>query len=150
MKADIYRVDWEEAWDLLYSESIAILPNIQQDTILRAMKNSTHIWVGADDGKVIAVWGLIPPTLMSDTAYLWLFTTKHFTSHVFMFVRHSQRAIQSMLEEFPHICGHGVVAHSRSLRWLHWLGAEFGEPQGPYIPFTIRKRSWPQDSVQSA
>jgi hypothetical protein len=107
----------------------------------RAMSNSSRVWIGADDDKIIAVWGLIPPTLMSDVAYLWLFTTEHLNAHTFTFARHSRRAIAMALDEFPIIVGHCKVGASHSIRWLRWLGAEFGEPiHGKAIPFTIKAK----------
>ena len=150
MSTEIHRLSHSDAWELIYPDHISCLTSIEQETMQRAMSNSSRIWVGEIDARIVAVWGLIPPTLMSDTAYLWLFTTPHFTEHTFLFIRHSQRAVQQMLAEFPTIVGHGKVGASRSLRWLRWLGAEFSAPQGQFLPFTIRASQWPQDSAQSA
>lgn len=142
--------DGATAYDLIYPGHLSMLSVIEQETMKRALMNSSRIWLGHEDFKIIALWGLIPPTLMSEIAYLWLFTTKEFTEYTFTFVRQSQRVVAAMLEEYPTIVGHGVVGHDRSLRWLRWLGAEFGEPQGKFLPFTIRARKWQQDSAQSA
>jgi hypothetical protein len=149
--ASIIRITGQEAYDLIYEEHLSTLSTINQETMQRAMANSTRVWLGEDDGAVIAVWGLIPPTLMSDVAYLWLFTTKNLTRHTFIFIRHSQKAVQAMLSEFPMIIGHAELANHKSIQWLKWLGAEFGEPiAGKAIPFTIKAKQWPQDSAQSA
>lgn len=150
MTAEIVRLEGSAAYDLIFPEHLAMLSVINQETMQRAMMNSSRVWLGIDGAQVLAVWGLIPPTLLSDRAYLWLFTTKHFTGHQFVFIRHSQRAVQAMLEEFPCIIGHGVVGADKSLRWLRWLGAKFGEPQGEFLPFEIRADKWQQDSAQSA
>jgi hypothetical protein len=151
MTASIIRLEDAAAYALLSSEHLATLPDIDQETMHRAIMNSTRMWLGEDDGKIIAMWGLIPPTLLSDEAYLWLFTTKHLQSHVFMFIRHSQRAMKEMLREYPIIVGHAKLDALRSRQWLRWLGAEFGDPVGNnIIPFTIKASQWQQDSVQSA
>ncbi len=151
MTAIILRVGCAEAYDLLYPDHLAMLPVLEQESMHRAIMNSTRLWLGQDEGRVLAVWGLIPPTLMSDTAYLWLYTTKHLHQHSLILVRHSQRLVQSMLDDYPTIVGHGQVGARRSLRWLRWLGAEFGEPQGQFLPFTIKAKSlWHQDSARSA
>lgn len=151
MKVDIFRVDGFEAWDLICAENLASINPSGHEIMQRAIMNSSHVWVGTIDGVVMALWGLIPPTLMSDTAYLWLYTTDHMPEHTFLFIRHSQRAVQAVLAEYPTIVGHGRVGSDRSLAWLRWLGAEFGTPQGDFIPFTIKaSQSWPRDSVQSA
>lgn len=150
MTANIIRCNGTEAYDLIYEDHLSILTPIEQETMQRAMMNSSHVWLGDDNGKIIAIYGLMPPTLMSDVAYLWLFTTKHFTSHTFIFIRHSQRVVREMLEQYPTIVGHGIVGHSKSLRWLRWLGAEFGEPVGKFLPFEIKAKQWQPDSAQSA
>jgi len=150
MTASIIQLPGAEAYNLLFPEHLSILSVINQETMQRAMTNSSRTWLGTFDEKIVAAWGLIPPTLMSDRAYLWLFTTKHFDGHEFIFIRHSQRAVRAMLEEFPTIVGHGIVGADKSLRWLRWLGAEFSDPQGDFLPFTIKANKWHRDLVQSA
>lgn len=148
MTTTIIRVESTEAYDLLYEEHLSMLPVINREAMQRAIMNSSQIWLGTDDGKVLALWGLIPPTILSDVAYLWLHTTRHLTGHTFVLVRHSQRLVQDMLHDYPTIVGHGTVGARRSLRWLRWLGAEFGEPQGQFLPFKIEANKWPQVSAQ--
>lgn len=150
MTASILPVTGAEAYDLIFEEHLAKLPALDQETMQRAMTNSSRVWLGCDDGRIIAVWGLIPPTMLSDRAYLWLYTTANLTEHTFLFIRNSQRAVQEMLEHYPVIVGHGLVGNTRSLRWLRWLGAQFGEPVGKFIPFEIRAEQWPQALGQSA
>ena len=60
--------------------------------------------------------------------------------YVFTFVRQSQRIVAEILEDFPNIVGHCSLASPKSMRWLRWLGAEFGDPQGPVIPFIIKAK----------
>lgn len=151
MTASIFRTNGQEAYDLLFTEHLATLAVISQETMHRTIMNSSRVWLGVDDEKIIAMWGLIPPTLMSDIAYLWLFTTEHLHGHTFMFIRHSRRAVREMLEDFPTIVGHASLHNQRSRQWLAWLGAEFEDPiDDKVIPFTIRAKQWQQDSVQSA
>jgi hypothetical protein len=92
------------------------------------------------DGKGACIWGLVPPTLLSERAYLWLFTTDVANEHQFLLARHSQIIVQKMLEEYPILTGHCHIIDARAQRWLKWLGAEFGFPQDQRIPFTIRKK----------
>ena len=100
---------------------------------------SMFMWVGLIDDKLACIWGLIPPTLMSNQAYLWLYTTNAIIGHEFVLVRHSQLVMEEMLEEYPTICGHAIAGADKSIRWLKWLGAKFGEPQGKGIPFRITR-----------
>jgi hypothetical protein len=100
---------------------------------------STVIWAGFIDGGLACIWGVIPPTLMSNQAYLWLYTTDLVKEHQFLLVRHSQMVIKDILEEYPSIVGHAIIGSDKSIRWLKWLGAKFGEPQGTGIPFRITR-----------
>jgi hypothetical protein len=101
---------------------------------------SSDVWTGYVDGKVACTWGVVPPSLLSETAYLWLYTTDIIEEHKFAFVRHSQVQIQRLLEVYKTIHGHCVLGSASSIRWLKWLGATFGEPDGKLIPFQIRKK----------
>ncbi len=150
MSTSIFRLDSVDAYALISADHLAMLPSIDQESMHRAIMNSQQVWLGSKDDIILAVWGLISPTLLSDVAYLWLFTTKHFIGHEFMLVRQSQRSVQDMLRTYSAIHGHGAVDNPRSLRWLRWLGATFSEPQGKFLPFTIRADRWHQDSAQSA
>lgn len=99
---------------------------------------SSKLWAGSVEGRLLCLWGLMPPTLLSDQAYLWLYTTDAAAEHEFVLVRRSQIELKKMLIEFPRIVGHCRVGASRSIRWLKWLGAEFAEPHKDLIPFEIR------------
>lgn len=100
---------------------------------------STIIWAGYIDGKLACLWGVIPPSLMSNQAYLWLQTTNVIEEHQFILVRHSQLVIKEILEEYPSIVGHAIIGSSKSIRWLKWLGAKFGPPMGTAVPFRITR-----------
>ncbi len=99
---------------------------------------TTTVWAGYVDEELVCIWGLVPPTLLSEMAYLWLHTTEGVKDHEFIFVRRSQRAIQEVLKMYPLIVGHCEVGSPRSVRWLKWLGAVFAQPEGKMIPFMIK------------
>jgi hypothetical protein len=101
---------------------------------------SQSIWYGEIAGEFIGMWGTIPPTLLSDHTYLWVYTNERVKDHTFVFIRHSQIAIAEILEEWMVVHGHAVVGADKSIRWLKWLGAEFDQPEGNLIPFVIRRK----------
>lgn len=114
------------------------LTEAEREVFARYVFVSTMLWIGTVDGKLLCMWGLIPPTLLSDRAYLWLHTTEAAEEHTFILVRRSQIEMKKMLVDFPNIVGHCQVGADQSIRWLKWLGAKFGEPTDKMIPFTIR------------
>ena len=100
---------------------------------------STIMWAGFIRGELACIWGVIPPSLMSDQAYAWLNTTEVLKGHEFIFVRHSQMVFDELLEEYPSVVGHVVIGSDKAYRWLRWLGAEFGPPQGMVGPYRITR-----------
>ena len=123
---------------LLSPEIVGTLDDNAQMIMADALSQSTRVWVGMDDGKIAAFWGIMLPTLISDRAYLWLYTTPALDNHKFVFVRQSQVWIKETLKEFPLIVGHALAGEDKSIRWLKWLGAKFLHPEGKLIPFEIR------------
>jgi hypothetical protein len=127
------------------SELISALEGVKMDATERAIFDnfiaaSVHAYTGLVAGKIICLWGLIPPTLLSDQAYLWLYTTPAAEEHQFVLVRRGQIEMKKMLEEYPKIVGHCEVGAERSIRWLKWLGAKFGLAEGALVPFIIERQ----------
>lgn len=112
----------------------------QMEMLEWCQKMSAEVWSGWASGELIAIWGLIPPSLLSNQAYLWMHSTEAVRDHTFMLVRYSQRVMDVMLDRYETINGHCLTSASDSRHWVRWLGGEFGEPQGNVIPFTIRRR----------
>ena len=126
--------------DIVRRSPVADKPNAV-DIIREASYRSIEVRQGLVNGEVACMWGLIPPTLLSDTAYLWLLTTNLVEEHKFLFVRHSQMYVKEALNYFPNIVGDVMVTNVGAKRWLKWLGAEFGESDGRKIPFVIRRKA---------
>jgi len=125
--------------DVIQRSNVKHIPGAEG--ILRdCMYRSIEVRVGLLDGVIACAWGLIPPTILSNRAWLWLITTDILAEHKFLFVRHSQRYIEEALREYPFIIGDTEVTNTSARRWLKWLGAEFGEPEGKMIPFVIRAK----------
>jgi hypothetical protein len=128
------------AWELLFPQHLATLSELNQDTMSRAFGNSVWVWIGDVDGEVFGFWGLIPPTLLGDRAYLWFMHTEALGRHIFRFIRHSRQVTAELLDHYPILVGHGKSDDARSLRWLRWCGAQFGATAGALVPFEIRSR----------
>ena len=125
--------------DVIRRSPVANIPHAND--ILRAfILQSLELWVGKIDGKIACVFGLIPPTILSDTAYLWLLTTDAVDEHTFRFVRHSQRWMEEVLNRYSGVQGHVEQYNRKAIRWLKWLGAEIDPPVGGQHAFWIRKK----------
>lgn len=96
------------------------------------------IYSGFIDDQFVCCWGLIPPTFISNQAYLWMWN-KEPMEHPFVLIRQSQIQVQEMLKYWNRIVGHCQIEARSARRWLRWLGAEFGGPSNGLIPFVIRR-----------
>jgi hypothetical protein len=97
-----------------------------------------HLWAGFVDDQLACAWGLVPPTLLSDSALLWLHTTPLVNDHRFVFVRRSQLAVAEMLRLYPIITGVTLANAEGSRKWIEWLGGTYGKCEGKVMPFMIK------------
>lgn len=141
MVATISRINHDELERLISSKISPTMGPEELGKFNLCMNASTIVWGGIANGELLCLWGLMPPSLLSDQAYLWLYIVRDISDYEFVFVRHSQRAIEEALRHFPTITGHCKVDAEQSIRWIKWLGGRFGEPDGGLVPFVIRRRS---------
>ncbi len=137
MRAKIQPTDVKGLKTILDGEPLSIH---DMKCLLRFTQASTKLWVGVIDNQAVCVFGLVPPTLLSDYAYLWLHTTDGFHGNEFIFVRRSQIAIQEGLKHFNKIIGHCEVENRKARKWIEWMGGKFGEADGKLIPFTFERK----------
>lgn len=139
MTTHILKHSPSEITELISRLGLSTLSKEDSDQLKLWMFMSPNVWKGIVNDRLLCVWGLIPPTLLSDQAYLWLITTEAAAEHEFVLVRQSQIEIKKMLTKYPRIVGHCEATSPRSIRWLKWLGAVFGDPVDRLIPFVIRR-----------
>lgn len=137
MTVSIHLSDRQRTRELILSARGGIVTDQEAKTLDACLALATHIWVGEVRGEIVCSWGLVPPSLLAEEAYLWLYHTPKVEAYKFLFVRHSQLVMERMLEEYPKIVGVTDRNASSSIRWLRWLGAEFTDTGDDYIPFKI-------------
>lgn len=99
---------------------------------------ATYLWIGYVHDRPVCAWGLVSPTLLADSAYIWLYATPAIDEYKFQFVRHSQIVMEGMRELYPQIFGVTRADNPRAVRWLTWLGAKYGSANSKgYMSFQI-------------
>lgn len=123
--------------------SMGELSGEQLRLLCQCAGQTTQVWVGTIDDKFIAAWGLVPMTILSDFAYLWLWTPPKL-EHQFLFVRHSKRMIEQMLDIYPTIYGVTTRDNTKAQRWLSWLGMKyaFDRDDGLLVYAVHRSPAW--------
>lgn len=138
MNVQIRMTDFKDLSHLILPSSMSEQENKSLDACVWMSQDT---WIGTVNGQMACVWGLIPPSLLSEKAYLWLYTTKLIEEHKFLFVRHSQRWMEQALLQYPEIIGFTKVGNDRAIRWLKWLGGEISPEVDGRLNFVIRKRN---------
>ena len=139
-RAQVQLIDRSQIERLISPADSAKLFKEDRENFEQCLLLSSDLWAGLVDGKIICIWGLIPPSLLSDNAHLWLYTLEAFAGFEFIFVRHSQRVIEEMLHHYPIITGHTNAALPKAIRWLEWLGAKYEPEHNGRLAFTIRAK----------
>lgn len=94
-----------------------------RDVLLSAAKLASEIIIGKYGDEILAYIGLVPPTLLSDQAYVWMLTTSAGESHPILLARYGAGVIQTALLKYRVLYGHCFTAKSQ--HWLRYMGAEF-------------------------
>lgn len=110
---------------------------IDHDILQACTPVGSDLWVGYVDGNPVCAWGLVPPSILSDRAYLWLYASERVDEHKFLFVRYSQRVMEHLKGLYPVLYGTCDLGNARAIRWLQWLGARFDPPSGGKAMFHI-------------
>lgn len=108
---------------------------VAPDTALfdKFITDSTYIWACAGDNRVGAIWGVITPTLLSDSGYVWAHILPWAKQYPKTTARAVRWALKETQKEYPILWG---LCEEES-HWLRWIGAKFKGREGPYISFVI-------------
>lgn len=92
----------------------------------------------------VAMFGIMPKDM--STGILWMLTTKGLETIGRPFVRNCKKWFNDMLEIYPVLIGTVDLRNKVSVRWLTYLGCEWGEPHLfgedniPFKCFYFRKK----------
>ena len=100
------------------------------------LDQSRDIWIGTYDGELMLVCGIVPMSLVSDTAYIWSVTNPEVKHYALSLLRESRRWLKGILQEFPILVG---LCDCKTA-WVKHLGAEFNPGANGLHTFTIRAR----------
>jgi hypothetical protein len=93
----------------------------ERDVIIRIGQKSRPLFSGMFDRKLLCLVGLIPGSLLSDTAYIWCYHTDEVIRRPITFARHAVRLMTRLRQQYPKIIGDCL--DEQSWRWLRSLGA---------------------------
>lgn len=92
--------------------------------LTNAVRRSSKSYVGRIDGEIVCLWGIEIRTILADSVFVWMMTTKTAEKHPLLFVRHARAMMKSLLRQYGRIEGTVVTTNTVAMRWVKWLGAE--------------------------
>lgn len=105
------------------------------ETMLNTGRVSDPLLAGMFEDELICFVGFVPVTLLSEQAYLWMYSAPGVERHKIMVGRFGRRLVVEALKRYPTITGHCSRA---TWRWLYSLGAEIAEAHGDYFSYVIK------------
>lgn len=132
---DMREADIQEAWSALRFSPIDIV----RYSFGRSIISMTIL----HNEKPIVMFGIIPDGMSSGV--LWMITTYGIEDIGRVFVRNCKKWFKDMLEIYPLLWGTVDLRNKVSIRWLTYLGCEwgitipFGIDKMPFRKFTFKK-----------
>jgi hypothetical protein len=100
----------------------------EAEGIRNSVRLSTHLWAGEAEGRVAAIFGVVPVSLLGGQGAPWLMGTPLIDRHRGAFIRLNRTYIPQMLDTYPHLVNIVDARNVRSIAWLKRLGFEVHAP----------------------
>lgn len=110
-------------------EVIAAIGNNAANDILRSLDASDIAGCFKHNGTPLAIYGVIPDSIMGDTGIVWLLFSDEAMQHRQVIGRYTKRGIRAILTHYSMVYNWADTGNADIIRWLKWLGAKF---KGPY------------------
>lgn len=87
-----------------------------------AYKHSEMAWTAKRRGKVIAMFGVARPSMMSDWGSPWMLGSDELDTVGIEIARQTRYYVDVMSKNFKHLENFVDARHTKSIRWLKWCG----------------------------
>lgn len=81
-------------------------------------------WTATFDGEPVAIFGVIPVSILSNAAIAWLLGTDLLVKHWRAFARVSISVLAEVHGRYPVLVNATHTENTLAIRWLRWLGAK--------------------------
>ena len=114
---------------LRHEDSIEVVAQGYEDAeqaLSESFKVSTARFTLEKDGEPIAMFGLIPNSILGDKAGVWLLGTEDIATVKKSFCEFSRKVIKYFVGQYPVLFAQVDGRYAKTHRWLEWLGAKKG------------------------
>lgn len=137
MNMSLYQITPEQMRSLISAKVLPKLSDNEVETLVQAGVDSRTLIAGLYGEELVGFIGMVPITIASDSAYMWLYVNPPALRYRTMLARHSRLIITQLNSAYPRITG--FCTTRQSFMWLQWLGAEFRQTAGNLMEFEIRR-----------
>lgn len=113
------------------------------ELLVESVRMSVDSFTVRVDGKLMCVGGCAAQSLIGRTGIPWMMGTQLVREHPRYFLPQSRAMVARWLTQFPVLRNVVDARYEESIRWLGWLGFNFGEPTPmgvsglPFLPFEM-------------
>ena len=117
--------DKQEVWAMSHSSPLESLNN--------SVEISAEPLTGLVDGKVICIFGVVEPSILSTTGIPWLLGSDLVADHSKIFLKMNKVFIDTIKQRYSLLTNYVDNRNKVSMAWLRWLGFKLHKP-APYGP----------------
>jgi hypothetical protein len=133
----IYQITLDQMRELFNHRDMPRLTYNEIKIIIQTAEMSRPLLAVFYDDELLGFYGLVPHTIFSDSANIWLYHTPKVSNHPIAFARRSRSVIKDMLELYPRILG--FCATQSAAFWVDWCGADWLTPINGIRIFEFRR-----------
>lgn len=100
-----------------------------EEMLTASMKRSSESFTLVHKEKIVGMLGLVPDSLISERATVWLLTTNEIYSMWIRFLKISKPIIEGLQAKYPVLYNFVDSRNEQCLRWLRWCGAKVYPPE---------------------
>jgi hypothetical protein len=122
-------------------EAIATAGEDYTGSLLRTWRSSSLCWIAEEDGKAIAIFGVVPG-FQARQGFPWLMGTDLLDTRSKELLKHSRWYVELMNSMYPILMNYADCRNTSTQRWLKWCGftfggviPDFGQARIPFIHF---------------
>lgn len=111
--------------------------------VRQSVELSSHVFAAERDGRLIALWGFVPLSLLTGVGVPWALGTDEMFRIGPSLTRLAKASLRLMAPVYPTLRNYVDARNTRSVAWLERIGFEIGEavPYGaaglPFHPFRM-------------
>ena len=103
-----------------------MMPGDHRAGLIRMAERARRSRAAYIDGELIGIFGISAEGILSNTGCPWMLATTTIERHKRVLVDGSQVALGWLMQDFRRAWNVVSVENAAAIRWLRWLGFEFG------------------------